>query len=72
MSLVLFSFSPEMHGGVAVTSSDPAFDMVEGAEFLVWKPFHEVVLSAGEGGDRTLLCCRFLAISQTESQAVLN
>jgi len=69
-SLVLFSFSPEIHGGVVITSSDPTFDMTEGAEILVWKPFHEVVPSGDDGGkdEKALFCSHFLAISRTDSE----
>ncbi|KLO08030.1 hypothetical protein SCHPADRAFT_908946 [Schizopora paradoxa] len=67
--IVLFSFSPELHGGAAVTSSDPMFDMAEGTELFVWKPFHEVRLPGdGTGEDeRALLCSRFLSISRTDT-----
>jgi len=69
-SLVLFSFSPEIHGGIAVSSSDPTFNMSEGAEILAWKPFHEAVSSGDDGGkdEKALFCSRFLAISRTDSE----
>jgi len=64
--LVLFSFSPEVLARASVTSSDPTFDMVEGVEIMVWKPFHEVVLSregaSAEASEKALFCSRFLAI----------
>ncbi len=60
--LWFFSRSPpEIHGGVVITSSDPTFDMTEGADILVWKPSHEVVSCSDDGGkdEKALFCSRF-------------
>lgn len=65
---VLFSFSTEIHSGVAVTSSDPVFDMEEGTELFVWKPVHAITLYGDtDCEEKLILCSRFLALSYPKS-----